>query len=84
MEVKQRKDMDLFQHVCNFFFCLHKGVEIEKCSTFVFNPIDQDYLIHPQLQSIVKFTSQVPMVGVTNRATPESTQCPPMVVPLME
>jgi len=68
MKVEERKDMDLFQHLCDFIFCLHKGVEIEKCSTFCFK--DKDYLINPQLQSIVKFTSQVPSVGVTNPDTP--------------
>ena len=42
MEVEELKDMDLFQHLCDFIFCLNKGVEIKKCSTFVFDPVDQD------------------------------------------
>ena len=29
-EAEDRKDMDLFQHLCDFVFCLNKGVEIKK------------------------------------------------------
>jgi len=68
MKVEERKDMDLFQHLCDFIYCQDKVVEREKCATFYFE--DEDYLINPQLQSIVKFTSQVPSLGVTNTDTP--------------
>jgi len=68
MQVEERKDMDLFQHLCDFIFCLHHNVEIEKCPTFCFE--GEDYLINPQLQTNVRFTSEVPSVGVNNQVTP--------------
>ena len=68
MNAEERKDMDLFQHLCDFIYCLHHGIEKEKCPTFSFE--GEDYLVNPQLQTNVKFTSEVPSVGVNNKVTP--------------
>jgi len=36
MKVEKRKDMDLFQHLCDFIFCQHHGVKIEIVINFLF------------------------------------------------